>query len=457
MNTRPKVARPKVPWSRGDRFLMFVLGLVLPLALGLFLWLRALDKDPDISIPTPTMPATNAREYYIAAANAVVDGDKIGFAVGPWNPATKPSGDNHFYSPADKEKLVVENAGAIKTLHTGFQYLYQEPPSRSYSTPFPHYQKIREMARLLALQAQTDAGQGDWNGAVNADLDAIQVGEQLPRGGPLIGMLVGVACQAIGRKQAWTAPSHLTAAQSQAAAQRLTQIRAYHVPYLNTLQEEKWTGQAGLLEIVRHPDWSVELAKITIQYPSGGESTDDSPGRWVLATRIRLMGKRRILADYTQTLDRMIAEARQPFAAHFSIPTAASAGDPITDMLMPSFGNMRINEVSADTQNALLSVTLALRAYKLDHGAYPPTLAALAPQYLQAIPPDPFALSGPVLYKRTGTNYLLYSVGPDGKDDGGRAIFDRTKPAPTTIGGSDQRRYVQPDSQGDIVAGVNTN
>ena len=136
-------SRPKVPWSRGDKFLMLMVGLVLPLSLAAFFWLRALDQNPVVSIPTPTMPSPNARSYYIAATDAIVDDSKISYANGRWNPTTKPSGDQHFYSLADKEKLVAENAGVIKTLHDGFQYPYQETPIRSFDTPLPHLQKMR--------------------------------------------------------------------------------------------------------------------------------------------------------------------------------------------------------------------------------------------------------------------------------------------------------------------------
>ena len=449
MNSRPKPPRPKVPWSAGDRLLMIVLGLVLPLALGIFLWFRALDRNPDITVPTPAMPATNARDYYIAASNAVVDGSKIGFANGRWDPATKPSGDNHFYSLADKEKLVAENAGAVQTLHTGFRYPYQELPSRSFSALFPHYQKIRGLARMLSLQAQVDAARGDMDGAMGASLDSVQMGEQLPHGGTLIGMLVGIACQAIGRRQAWSEADHLSAVQARASVRRLEAIRTGHVPFADTLQEEEWSEQAGLLELMRKRDWPGDM--LAAATPDQQEGT--SVATWATATRFRLAGKRTIMSNYTRYMDQSIADARQPYAAHLAPPPEPT--DPVNQILLPVFAGARLNEVKADTENGLLSVTLALRAYKLDHGTYPPTLAALVPGYLQAVPADPFALSGPLRYKRTGANYLLYSVGPDGKDDGGAAIFDRTKPAPTTIGGSDQRRYVLQDSQGDIVAGVN--
>jgi len=448
--------RPKVPWSHGDKFLMLLLGLIVPLALGAFFWFRALDQNPTVSIPTPTMPTPNARDYYVAAANAVVDDAKIEAARAPQNPAGQSTGGQPPPSLADKEKLVAENAGAVQLLHRGFQYPYQEPPSRSFTTMFPHYAKIRALARFLSLEAQVDAEKGDVGGAMSASLDAIQMGERLPHGGPLIGMLVGVACQAIGRKQAWRLVDGLDAAQARAAARRLEIIRTGHVPFADTLQEEEWMGQAGFLELMRRPDWAGELANVIAPDPSGGQSANPL-GREVFITRIRLMGKHRILADYTRTLDRIVTEGRQPFAARSPIPAASPIANPISDMITPSFGNTRLNEVKADTENALLLVTLALRAYKLEHGAYPPTLTALTPRYLQAIPIDPFTLSGPLRYKLMGAKYMLYSVGPDGKDDGGAAIFDRTKPAPTTAEGSDQRRDVLQDSQGDIVAGVNTN
>ena len=445
-------SRPKIPWSRGDKFLMLMLGLVLPSALGLTLWSRALDRNPNVSIPTPTVPTPNARDYYIAASNAAIDSDKISFAVGSWNPATKPSGDNHFYSPADKEKLVAENAGAINTLHTGFRCPYQEPPHRSFSATFSHYQKMRTLARLLFLQAQVDGEKGDWGGSIDADLDAVQLGETMPRGGPLIGMMVGDACQAIGRRHAWGAADHLDAARARAAARRLETIRAAHVPFADVLQEEEWETQASLLEMMHRRDWPGDILASFSPDQQGNQLASN----WQTAPRIRLAGKRNIMANYTRYMDQSIADARRPYPAH--LPAPPSPSDPVDQILLPfltEYGG-HLDDVKADTQNALLLTMLALRAYRLDHGADPSALSVLVPQYLQAVPTDPFALSGPLHYKHLGMKPLLYSVGPDGKDDGGKAIFDRTIPAPTNADGYERRHAVQENSAGDVVAGVNT-
>jgi hypothetical protein len=71
----------------------------------------------------------------------------------------------------------------------------------------------------------------------------------------------------------------------------------------------------------------------------------------------------------------------------------------------------------------ILAANLALRAYRLEHPAapVPPALDALAPGYLSAVPADPFG-TGPLRMKAQGDSPLVYSVGPDGVDDGGAPI-----------------------------------
>ena len=198
-------------------------------------------KTPAVAIPNPVMPHPNAFDFYVAAGNAVVGETQIGDAVGIKQTVV--------YSMAQKEALVQQNVGAIATLHQGFAYPYVNPSARSVSFLFPYYAKFRGMARLLSLQGQTRAGRGDWSGATQSYLDAIRIGEDIPHRSVLIGEMVGIACQAIGRRPLWSAVDHLTAAQSGAAVTRLASIMDRHFSYADTLQEEKWFGQSALLEM----------------------------------------------------------------------------------------------------------------------------------------------------------------------------------------------------------------
>ncbi len=103
------------------------------------------------------------------------------------------------------------------------------------------------------------------------------------------------------------------------------------------------------------------------------------------------------------------------------------------------------------TENALLLSAFALQAYRAEHGVYPATLAMLLPAYLPKIPSDPCAHRAELRYKLHGEKYLLYSIGPDGKDDGGRAIEHASK----TGSGHYAVFLNSSPGNGDIVAGVN--
>ena len=66
----------------------------------------------------------------------------------------------------------------------------------------------------------------------------------------------------------------------------------------------------------------------------------------------------------------------------------------------------------------LAAAALAARCYALDHqGTLPGVLLDLTPKYLPAVPTDPFTADQPIRY--LSDKGIVYSVGPDGKDDGG--------------------------------------
>jgi hypothetical protein len=69
----------------------------------------------------------------------------------------------------------------------------------------------------------------------------------------------------------------------------------------------------------------------------------------------------------------------------------------------------------------LLAAELAVRCYQSEQGHPPVRLGQLVPKYLQRLPPDPFS-AGPMIYRPHGTNWLLYSIGEDGVDDGGKPV-----------------------------------
>jgi len=67
---------------------------------------------------------------------------------------------------------------------------------------------------------------------------------------------------------------------------------------------------------------------------------------------------------------------------------------------------------------------LALRIYQQKNGTYPDSLTFLAPEIIPEIPLDPFTGKN-YIYLREGKGLIVYSIGPNGKDDNG--IYDSKK------------------------------
>jgi hypothetical protein len=74
---------------------------------------------------------------------------------------------------------------------------------------------------------------------------------------------------------------------------------------------------------------------------------------------------------------------------------------------------------------------LATERYRRDHGRWPDALADLVPAYLAEFPVDPYD-GQPLRMRRLADKIVIYSVGSDRKDDGGK--LDRKKMQDVDLG-----------------------
>ena len=76
----------------------------------------------------------------------------------------------------------------------------------------------------------------------------------------------------------------------------------------------------------------------------------------------------------------------------------------------------------AEAERRILLAALALERFHARHGVYPQTLAGLAPEFLNTVPAD-FMDGQPLRYQLADDgHFLLYSVGLDCVDDGGKVL-----------------------------------
>jgi hypothetical protein len=403
-------------------------------------WWTSAQELPTVSIPNPVLPIPNAFITFDTAGTQLQDNSKIGYAVSARHSGIK---DDRDYTWVEKEKLVSENAATLVLLRQGLNEVYVNPPARSINAVFPYFARFRGMARLLALEAAVKAHKGDCDGAARASTDAMEMGAEIPHGSPMIGGLVGIACQAIGRRPLWQYVDHLNAKQARAAVLRMERIRRKQVPFSGTMQEEKWSMQATLLEIMRKPNSMGAMAQAM------GNPAPPFTGSVPLSQLAYLVySKRRIMNDYTAYMDSEIARAKLPYGTKNPTPVP---NDPIVQIIAPVFEQAGLKFTDVEAKNGLIEVAFALRAYKLEHGSYPDSLATLVPGDLPQLPADPFGKGATFGYRRADSTYVLYSIGPDGKDDGGKPIDTGASRASNP----NERYFVKSDSAGDIVAGKN--
>jgi hypothetical protein len=93
------------------------------------------------------------------------------------------------------------------------------------------------------------------------------------------------------------------------------------------------------------------------------------------------------------------------------------------------FPNLDAAFMKEGTLEAMVLTTragLACKAYRKQFGRYPDSLAALVPGLLDSEPIDPFT-GKPLVYKVRNDGVLIYSLGANQKDDGGRGTYKITQ------------------------------
>ena len=374
---------------------------------------KADETDPVVNIPTPTLPRPNGFDTILAAGNAMVDRDRI--------VACYADQDGKAYSLRAMMALVAKNTKALALLRQGLRQQYLQPPVRSFNVQFPYFFTDRDLARLMMVEARIYGAHHQWTAAANCYMEVLDFGAHVKQGAPLIGYLVGEVIQSMMLKDCWKIIEHFDLRRTTLMRARVQAIIDKDVTLVTALREEKWVEQAMIMSYFsdKKANW-----RLTLALACGSE--------------VLLSSKHELMDHFSAYFDAWIQIAPQRYPVQRTMPMP---NDPISKVLAAQlFPKAALRAANLQAQQQLLLTALALQAYHLRHGVYPETLALLVPCLLHALPPDPFSQIAPLCYHRHAGTYLLYSIGPDGVDDGGKTV---TNP-----------RHCDPDSKGDIVAGV---
>jgi hypothetical protein len=276
----------------------------------------------------------------------------------------------------------------------------------------------------LRLEAILQAQDGRADAALDAGRGILNVGRSIGDEPCTISQLVRFACAAIAIQSL-----ERTLAQGQPteealqAAQKLLEEEAAEPSLLIAARGER-AGQHRLAEALARGE-----AKFSTVAGSK-ESMADVLGR--ILTRRYHPSLLRLLNEFVEIAKLPVEQqAERLKQLDQAVRQARAEGDLLVGLLMPAV--VKIAEAFRRTQAQLrcAAVALAAERYRLAHGHWPETPdALLAGKYLQKLPADPFD-GKPLRFRARDDGLIIYSVGPDEQDNGGR--LDRQKPlAPGT-------------------------
>lgn len=318
-----------------------------------------------------------------------------------------------------------------------------------YETVLPHMGVIRLAARLLAMTAAQAAARGDGARAASDCIAILRIANHSEENGFLIGQLVRQAIDNLALSTVgWIAahhPASLGEAQWRELAHAIAGEMSDDVTRLRFDAER--ASFDDLLQRVYSDDGRGD-GRLTREGVEAIMSMDsnrtgfDRAGAAFLGPALSGFGAGRKLvkAEYDALLDAAQLESDKPLRqqdpAAFERRFDERVGGAVNGvryimvrLMSPAFARTADGPERTRLQRDATLAAIALVLHHRRTGAYPASLAELAPALLPAVPMDRYA-GTPMKYVLRDGAPVLYSVGVNRADDGGVPGGDRTRRNP---------------------------
>ena len=291
---------------------------------------------------------------------------------------------------------------------------------------FPHLSELRQLDELQIAKAIVEAKDGDMRAAVDDLRIALRVSEATQNEPSLIAQLVRFA--AIGRCFAAMndiSNTHpLTSEQAYTMYGELSAI-SLKSDFIRAMRSER-AMSAWMFDAVRK-DWETVRILTGPDYEPPGRISRilhgaTNPIRGYLWRPLSYKDEMICLDLWDEQL-RLLSLPYPEFARRKtdldpeSIAPRYAIG---TRAFFPVFARLPEMRYRAEARLTIAGAAMALQACKDRFGFYPPSLGELKTRIGWPLPDDPFT-GRPLVYKRVGAGFRLYSLGPNMKDDGGRS------------------------------------
>jgi hypothetical protein len=297
-------------------------------------------------------------------------------------------------------------------------FLYRDPSQSLVESLLPDAIQMIQTTKLLFFSSLFSAEDGDVSGAITKLVTGLKFTPLIAREGTLIAFLISLAdtrilSQPLGevcrgkaledkdlvRLMSIQDPSPWRERLAAAfRGERVFFIEAGHYAFPGSFKD--------LGSVYEGASWLRNLGLWTVRPLLKRDMRRALPSFEFLETQAKV--------PYYQSRDVLRARDRQieerPWYAFMS------------KMLLGNFEVAFMKEAQLEAIMLASRAGLACRLYKSRNGTYPETLDALVPGILTEVPIDPFT-GKPFVYRREGEGFIVYSLGSNQKDDGGRSTY----------------------------------
>jgi hypothetical protein len=351
-----------------------------------------------------------------AMLTSALDGDAAALSsaeVGAWLDKVRPAFD------------LVKQANALE---------YRGMPSESgdgtmIGILLPHVGRLRQAGRAMMIDAQRAELNGDLATATDRYMETFKLGAQTSHANTLIENLVGVAVQTKASESLLDSFEKNDAAIDYSAmAKRLESEYQPTRPVTEVFQFER----AMILDVVQRGyeydaeanTYRVSEAGLKQYRESMGMAGDNEMSEAAVGMYLGAVGFEGFHDAVNKHYDRLTEAAALPYPQGREQLAVIEremenpvwqAGNPVLKSLLPALSKVTQVSYRNESQRRATNLVANLKAYKQANGSYPPSLDAFGGRDFTVDP-----LSGErFVYRPSGDDFTLYSVGVNGTDEGG--------------------------------------
>ena len=318
-------------------------------------------------------------------------------------------------------QYVADNNEALKLLHAGAAIEHSRYPidlSAGFATLLPNMSDIRTAIRLLKLEGILHAENGDDELAVRSAISIFGIARSLEKEPVLVSQLCRSSCKFLAA----------------------TTIE-YCINKIELTDEQL----IQLIDCVHNAECISGISRafvgercMGLHFFMAPESMNVNIIRGIPYRRIHKIYKAVGLLDsdtiiYLDIMGEYIKSARLPLHQRQEAITAIEArlqstsqAHVLLHLMMPALSRVAAFDLGAIAQLRTARVALVIERYRLAAGKLPDALVDLVPAYLDSVPSDPFD-GNELRYKKLEAGFVVYSVGEDLSDDGGKEETKESK------------------------------